>query len=117
VDEKNAAKQALKVIHLRIKRLRSLPIKEQEEEESPDVIEVNEEDTSESDFDAYVESLEISPDGSNAGADSQATDEVLELTQLDAALAKCKELGRAKHCNVWDIISQYTVSRYNKTCS
>ena len=54
-----------------------------------------------------MDSLAAPPNQSNAGVESQVTDEAQEITKLDAALAKCEELGRAKHSKVWDIISPY----------
>ena len=54
-----------------------------------------------------MDSVAAPPNRSNADVESQVSDEALELAQLDAAFAKCEELGRTKHSIVWVIISQY----------
>jgi len=91
---------------MRMKRLKN-PSNE-ERSESPDVVVITEsQDSSKSDeFESYLDSLVDAaqpPDTSTASSAS----ETLKLAQLDAALAKCQNISRAKHSNVWDIIDEY----------
>jgi hypothetical protein len=96
--EKETAKKELKTMYLRLRRVQSSSASPTNSPEHGAAQQAEPQEGQSSDFDAYLDSLDV------MGAVAQPS---APPSEFEVGLQKVEQLGRLKLPNVWDIISRY----------